>query len=100
MKMVAASKMRRAEENASQSRPYAEKLKSIISNLSSGQGITLEWNLESGVSYQVQEAVALTNSPVVWNSISPQMQTNHFYHTRTNSILERYYRISVPHTCP
>ncbi len=36
MKMVAASKMRKAEENASRSRPYAEKLKSIISNLSSG----------------------------------------------------------------
>jgi len=34
MKMVAASKMRKAEENASQSRPYAEKLKAIISNLS------------------------------------------------------------------
>ncbi|MBT3227330.1 MAG: ATP synthase F1 subunit gamma [Deltaproteobacteria bacterium] len=36
MKMVAASKMRKAEENASQSRPYAEKLKSIVSNLSNG----------------------------------------------------------------
>ncbi|MBU2645675.1 F0F1 ATP synthase subunit gamma, partial [bacterium] len=35
MKMVAASKMRKAEENVSQSRPYAEKLRSIISNLSS-----------------------------------------------------------------
>ncbi len=38
MKMVAASKMRKAEENASQSKPYADKLKSIISNLSGGQG--------------------------------------------------------------
>ncbi len=36
MKMVAASKMRKAEENVVQARPYAEKLKSIISNLSHG----------------------------------------------------------------
>ena len=36
MKMVAASKMRKAEENVVQARPYAEKLKSIISNLSQG----------------------------------------------------------------
>jgi len=37
MKMVAASMMRKAEENVTQSQPYAEKLKSIISNLSAGQ---------------------------------------------------------------
>ncbi len=36
MKMVAASKMRKAEENITKSRPYSDKLKSIISNLSSG----------------------------------------------------------------
>ncbi|MBU3914936.1 ATP synthase F1 subunit gamma [bacterium] len=36
MKMVAASKMRKAEENVARSRPYAEKLKSIVSNLSNG----------------------------------------------------------------
>lgn len=36
MKMVAASKMRRAEESITQSRPYSEKLRSIISNLSTG----------------------------------------------------------------
>ncbi len=36
MKMVAASKMRRAEENIVQARPYSEKLRSIISNLSDG----------------------------------------------------------------
>lgn len=37
MKMVAASMMRKAEENVAQSQPYAEKLKAIISNLSAGQ---------------------------------------------------------------
>lgn len=36
MKMVAASKMRKAEERVTQSRAYAEKLKAIISNLSAG----------------------------------------------------------------
>ncbi len=36
MKMVAASKMRKAEERVTQSRAYAEKLKAIISNLSGG----------------------------------------------------------------
>ncbi len=36
MKMVAASKMRRAEEAITNSRPYSEKLKAIISNLSDG----------------------------------------------------------------
>ncbi len=36
MKMVAASKMRKAEENIVQARPYSEKLKSIVSNLSHG----------------------------------------------------------------
>ena len=36
MKMVAASKMRKAEENVTQSRAYAEKLKAIVSNLSNG----------------------------------------------------------------
>ncbi len=36
MKMVAASKMRKAEENITNSRPYSEKLRSIISNLSGG----------------------------------------------------------------
>jgi F-type H+-transporting ATPase subunit gamma len=36
MKMVAASKMRRAEESITHARPYSDKLRSIISNLSSG----------------------------------------------------------------
>jgi F-type H+-transporting ATPase subunit gamma len=36
MKMVAASKMRKAEESITNSRPYSEKLKAIISNLSDG----------------------------------------------------------------
>ncbi len=36
MKMVAASKMRKAEENIVKARPYSEKLRSIISNLSGG----------------------------------------------------------------
>jgi len=36
MKMVAASKMRRAEENIVRARPYSEKLRRVISNLSDG----------------------------------------------------------------
>jgi len=36
MKMVSASKMRKAEENITRSRPYSEKLKEIISHLSNG----------------------------------------------------------------
>jgi F-type H+-transporting ATPase subunit gamma len=36
MKMVAASKMRKAEENVVQARAYSEKLRSIVSNLSHG----------------------------------------------------------------
>ena len=36
MKMVAASKMRKAEESITNSRPYSEKLSAIISNLSDG----------------------------------------------------------------
>lgn len=36
MKMVAASKMRKAEESITNSRPYSDKLKAIISNLSDG----------------------------------------------------------------
>jgi len=36
MKMVAASKMRKAEERIVQSRPYSEKLRAMISNLSAG----------------------------------------------------------------
>lgn len=36
MKMVSASKMRRADEAITNSRPYAEKLRAIISNLSNG----------------------------------------------------------------
>ena len=36
MKMVAASKLRRAQENAEKGRPYSEKMNNIILNLSSG----------------------------------------------------------------
>jgi F-type H+-transporting ATPase subunit gamma len=37
MKMVAASKMRRAEENIVNARPYSQKLRAVISDLSDGQ---------------------------------------------------------------
>ena len=36
MKMVAAAKLRRAQENAEKGRPYSEKMNNIILNLSSG----------------------------------------------------------------
>ncbi len=36
MKMVAAAKLRRAQENAEQGRPYSEKMNNVILNLSSG----------------------------------------------------------------
>ena len=36
MKMVAAAKLRRAQENAEKGRPYSEKMNNIILNLSDG----------------------------------------------------------------
>ena len=36
MKLVAASKMKRAEDRIVQARPYSEKLRAIVSNLSKG----------------------------------------------------------------
>ena len=36
MKMVAAAKLRRAQESAEKGRPYSEKMNNIILNLSSG----------------------------------------------------------------
>ena len=36
MKMVAASKLRRAQENAEKGRPYSDKMNNIILNLSNG----------------------------------------------------------------
>jgi len=36
MKMVAAAKLRRAQENAEKGRPYSEKMNNIILNLSNG----------------------------------------------------------------
>ena len=36
MKMVAAAKLRRAQENAEKGRPYSEKMNQIIQNLSNG----------------------------------------------------------------
>ena len=36
MKMVAAAKLRRAQESAERGRPYSEKMNNIILNLSSG----------------------------------------------------------------
>ena len=36
MKMVAASKLRKAQENAEKGRPYSEKMNNVILNLSSG----------------------------------------------------------------
>ena len=36
MKMVAAAKLKRAQENAEKGRPYAEKMNNIILNLTSG----------------------------------------------------------------
>ena len=36
MKMVAAAKLRRAQENAEKGRPYSDKMNNIILNLSNG----------------------------------------------------------------
>ncbi|MEE9329826.1 MAG: F0F1 ATP synthase subunit gamma, partial [Parvularculaceae bacterium] len=35
-KMVAAAKLRRAEENATKARPYAERMEAVLANLSAG----------------------------------------------------------------
>src|SRR5919205_2019057 len=36
MKMVAAAKLRRAQERAEESRPFAEKMKEVVSSIASG----------------------------------------------------------------
>lgn len=50
MKMVAASKLRRAQDRIIQMRPYAEKLSAILQNVSSGSDqISSEYNVEREV---------------------------------------------------
>ena len=41
MKMVAAAKLRKAQENAEKGRPYSEKMNNIILNLSAGASCLL-----------------------------------------------------------
>ena len=41
MKMVAAAKLRKAQQNAENARPYSEKLNSIISNLKNSLRVAL-----------------------------------------------------------
>ena len=45
MKMVAAAKLRKAQENAEKGRPYSEKMNNIILNLSAG--VTADLKLET-----------------------------------------------------
>ncbi|MDQ3535473.1 MAG: ATP synthase F1 subunit gamma [Bacteroidota bacterium] len=50
MKMVAASKLRRAQDRIIQMRPYAEKLNNILQNVSSGtDAVSSEFNVERAV---------------------------------------------------
>ncbi len=73
----------------------------VVTNLVSQQVIKLQWNAESGISYQVQEATALTNSPLVWSNVPPEIlgPANTLVFTNAQ-FFERYYRVRVPYVCP
>jgi hypothetical protein len=74
-----------------------------VTNVASpaGQAVTLYWNAETNIYYQLQATPLLTNAPGNWTNISPLIlgPTNQF--TETNAWLnERFYRVKVPFTWP
>jgi hypothetical protein len=73
----------------------------VVTNLVVQQVITLQWNSEAGIVYQVQQATTLSNSPVVWNDVGPQVVGPANTLVLTNAhVFERYYRVEVPSVCP
>ena len=73
-----------------------------VTNLGSDQVVTLQWNAEAGVAYQVEYATTLSDPPpVVWADVGPEIIGPANSLTRTNTaLLERYYRVRVPYVCP
>lgn len=65
------------------------------------QIVTLSWNAEAGLEYQVQAATSLTNPPPIWSDIGPRMIGPANVFSETNSpAFERYYRVMVPWSGP
>jgi len=74
-----------------------------VTNLTSppAQAVTLYWNAEAGISYQVQATVALTNGANAWTNVSPLILGPLNSFTETNAVAtQRYYRVAVPFTYP
>jgi hypothetical protein len=73
----------------------------VVTNLGTQQVVKLQWNAEAGISYQVQEATTLTNSPLVWSNVPPEVlgPANTLVFTNAQ-FFERYYRVWVPYVCP
>ena len=74
-----------------------------VTNLTSppAQAVTLYWNAEAGISYQVQATLALTNGANTWTNVSPLILGPLNSFTETNAVAtQRYYRVAVPFTYP
>jgi hypothetical protein len=73
----------------------------LVTNLVGQQAVTLQWNAEAGISYQMQQALSLSNSPVAWTTLGPPILGPANTLITTNSTVpERYYRLWVPYVCP
>ncbi len=91
--------------NILQRRPTTNVLitQTTVTNLASppAQAVTLFWNAETNVSYQLQAATALTNGVNTWTNVSPLILGPQNSFTETNSaITQRYYRVAVPYASP
>jgi hypothetical protein len=74
-----------------------------VTNLTSppGRAVTLFWNAETNLSYQVQASMALTNGPNTWTNVSPTILGPQNSFTETNAATaQRYYRVAVPYAWP
>jgi hypothetical protein len=73
----------------------------VVTNLTSQQVVTLQWNAEVGAVYQMQDALTLSNSPITWSNVGPQVIGPANTLVLTNAhVFERYYRVCVPYVCP
>jgi len=73
----------------------------VVTNITSQQVITLQWNAEAGISYQMQELLQLTNAPMPWTDVGPEIVGPANTLVVTNSpAFQRYYRVKVPEVCP
>jgi hypothetical protein len=74
-----------------------------VTNLTSpaAQAVTVYWNAQTNLYYQLQAAATLTNSPIVWSNVSPMILGPLNSYTETNSpMLNRFYRVAVPYAWP